>query len=209
MCWRLQYTRRSSRSTDSQGRPDGQTGLTGGSPRGKDNNSKGYVVHGMFHLGGSSDSIDPRLDQCRRLCCDMASTASTANFIHPLKEASRLNLSPIRGPPTDLPPRARTRPPKKAGLLGVATDQPTHHPQLDYLSYLSPTTPCLRLANPTRPYPHPLPNPTLALSAPTPIRTSSTIQQHIRVPTSPTYICLASPTKHYTAPAWYTVRTLA
>lgn len=60
----------------------------------------GYVVHGMFPLGGSSDSIDPRLDQCRRLCCDMASTASTANFIHPLKEASRLNLSPIRGPPT-------------------------------------------------------------------------------------------------------------
>ena len=83
-------------------------------------------MHGMFHVGGSSDSIDPRLDQCRRLCCDMASTASTANFIHPLKEASRLNLSPIRGPPTR-PTTARSDSPAQEGRSSWCCYIPTYY----------------------------------------------------------------------------------
>ena len=142
---------------------------------------KGHVLHGIFHLGLPSNSIDPRLDQCRRLCCDMGSTATFARAERGIAAEQVEQVSHSR-PAHSTYHRARTRPPERACGLEVPRSccchilRPILHTQLDCLSYLSPT-PCLRLINPTRPYPHPLPNPTLALSSPTPIRSSSSIQQ--------------------------------
>ena len=114
-------------------------------------------------------------------------TRAARPTLHALKEASLAVLSHSR-PAHSSYHRARTRPParervalKYPVLLVIATSQVTRP---GYLSYLSPT-PCLRFINPTRPCPRPLPNPTLAASTPTPIRSSSSSLQHPAHPRPP------------------------
>jgi hypothetical protein len=60
--------------TDSERGPDERAGLTHVSPRERiiiAVTRKKMLCMGDSILGRASDSIDPRLDQCRRLCCDM------------------------------------------------------------------------------------------------------------------------------------------
>ena len=164
-------------------------------------------MHGIFHLG---DSIDPRLDQCRRLCCDMA---RTANFTHAQRGIAAELVTHSRPAHSTyhralglarLRRRVALRYP---GLLVIATTTTLHCSRSSTTGYLTCLpTPSLRLINPTRPHPHPRPKPTLALSTPTPIP----LHQHqhpasIRVP-HVTNVHLSRLAQHHTAPAWYTVK---
>jgi hypothetical protein len=79
---------------------------------------KGHVLHGIFHLGLPSDSIDPRLDQCRRLCCDMGSTATFARAERGIA-AEQVELVSHSRPAHLTYHRARTRPPERACGLEV------------------------------------------------------------------------------------------
>lgn len=208
MCWRFEGSILA--GTDSEGRPDGQTGLCDGSPREKDK----HLERICLAWDEAFDSIDPPARPVPpSVLRYMGSTATFARAERGIAAEQGTVASQLEARPLDLPPRSDSPACERAcGLEVPRSSCYCYTPRCSARLPLIPVSYTLPATHQSDP---PIPTSTTKSNARCLNPDTDPSQQQYPAssisasPTSPTYICLASPDKYHSPAAWYTVKTLA